>query len=223
MVVAVSLGYTGGLQAKGFLDDLRDSTNNNVDENEKKSTEVEKDEEEERFDSTQEKINFLLEEPRGLNKNGDQIKNLAGKLSDKRRRDLYRHNTMEPWLPFAVNFFLGFGVGSFIQGDMTGGLTGLIGEGVSLGIVIGGYSTLINATILGSQSKATTGIGLIVGGSIGLVVFAVYQWIRPFSFANKYNERLKRSLLLSSMEFSPYLYLAEDKTPVYGGFLSMRF
>ena len=46
----------------------------------------------------------------------------------------YEMHKMDPWGPFTLNLLLGLGIGSFAQGDTTGGL--LVAGGEILGIVL---------------------------------------------------------------------------------------
>ncbi|MBK5263500.1 MAG: hypothetical protein JJE17_13195, partial [Peptostreptococcaceae bacterium] len=45
------------------------------------------------------------------------------KLTDYEKMSLYSMHEDSPTVPFVVNFLVGAGIGSFIQGDKKGGLT----------------------------------------------------------------------------------------------------
>jgi hypothetical protein len=77
-------------------------------------------------------------------------------------------------LPIALNIFPGFGLGSYIEGDVLGGL---IGTGGSLL----GYVFLLNSF---SAEDATPVVLWLATGAATIT----YGVIRPISFAKKYNE-----------------------------------
>lgn len=56
-------------------------------------------------------------------KNENEISSLAANLSSSEKEFLYLENKKSPTLPFCLNLFLGYGIGSFVQGDTTTGVT----------------------------------------------------------------------------------------------------
>ncbi len=53
----------------------------------------------------------------------------------------YEIEKVDPWGPFVLNLLPGLGIGSFVQGDTTGGLLVAGGEVVGIGLVIAGAGT----------------------------------------------------------------------------------
>ena len=123
------------------------------------------------------------------------IKSNINNANNNKNRKLIKNKELKnPWGPFALNFFIGFGLGSFIQRDITGGMTSLIGDVIS-GIALGtGIGLHLNNNSFG---ETLAGIILIASGSISYLIFRVYQLIRPF----KYYE--KQLALLRSITLTP--------------------
>lgn len=104
-------------------------------------------------------------------------------------------------LPVILNILPGFGLGSFIQGDLGGGFIGLGGEVVGVGLagyglsyaVAVGIGTII-ANMLGSTDNSSMSQEMVTAGWCMLGGFAIYsgtkifEIIRPLSFARKYNK-----------------------------------
>jgi len=90
------------------------------------------------------------------------------------------------WVAFGLNFFPGFGVGSFVQGDTTGGGIALIGDALGWGLLITGLVIRANNyDDWGPGDRHNLGTGLAVVGSIGLVGTKIFQLIRPFAYTNR--------------------------------------
>ncbi|MDY0289870.1 MAG: P13 family porin [Sphaerochaeta sp.] len=115
------------------------------------------------------------------------------KLSDFEKMSLYSMHENSPTLPFVVNLLVGYGIGSFLQGDTKTGTTALVADIVALGLYSVGYVQIYNAAFNGEISGPghtmfLLGVGLLVGSKI-------YQCTKPFSYAKAYNRRLHSSLL----------------------------
>ncbi len=149
------------------------------------------------------RVNGLIDS--GMMKNRDQISYLSSGLSSSEAMMLYNSNKMNSGVPFALNFLLGYGIGSFVQGDTAGGVTALVGELIGGAALLGGYAcygvALVNhdysdnqADIDAATSQLALGAGLIIGGGVVLIGMRIYEMIRPFSYAKKYNETLFEAL-----------------------------
>ena len=75
------------------------------------------------------RINGLIDS--GMMKNRDEISYLASGLTQTESMMLYNSKKVNSGIPFALNFLLGYGIGSFVQGDTAGGVTALVGDLVS--------------------------------------------------------------------------------------------
>ncbi|MBN8215598.1 MAG: P13 family porin [Spirochaetes bacterium] len=93
---------------------------------------------------------------------------------------------------YLVNWLLGLGIGSFMQGDPLGGAIGLTGDLLSVGAMATGVALLTPPYGGGNLTAAA------VCASAGLVVYLVskvYQMFRPIYFVQRYNDQLARFLL----------------------------
>ena len=143
----------------------------------------------------------------GLLKNNDLIASMATELTPVETSTLYSANKKGAGLPFALNLFLGIGIGSFVQGDVGGGVTALCGELGSLTMVLIGSSmtasaianssyTYQNGTYVttSNSSQSDMGTTLTAIGAIGYFAFRIYELIKPFTYASNYNKTLMSSL-----------------------------
>lgn len=131
----------------------------------------------------------------GLLKNLPAIQDAAKSLSSDQRLLIYEQNKKDPLLGFVLNFVLGFGIGSFVQSDVTGGLIGLLGE-------LGSYGLIFPGEILVIYGNSTPGLILVVVGAVSLISFAIFQWVRPFSYSKQYNETLSDALMNRKLSLS---------------------
>ena len=111
----------------------------------------------------------------------------------------YEIQKVDPWGPFVINLLLGAGIGSFVQGDTTGGLIVLGGEVAGVGLIVAGALAARDAYGGGSS-------GLIIVGGAALGVARILGLIFPFTYANAANEKLRRDLGISATSVS----LSED-------------
>lgn len=141
-------------------------------------------------------------------------------LSLKIRQQELISKTLKPDLivPEIVNILFGFGVGSFAQGDMFGGVIGLGGDFCGVGCIIVGISSLYYPTIGlaledPSSQRAqdfrnqiqTWNTVAIVGGVI-YGVSKLFGIIRPFWYAADYDKNLVSALPgVDQFAFKPYV------------------
>ncbi len=107
----------------------------------------------------------------------------------------------DPFLPLVLNIVPGFGLGSFIMQDPAGGLVGLGGEIVGIGLFVYGFGYIIaEAAAVGIVKALTLGYGeaemssaggyFMVGGLIVWGATKIFEIVRPFWFASRYNSKL---------------------------------
>jgi hypothetical protein len=119
------------------------------------------------------------------------IQRYSVNLTEAQKYSLYESNKKSTTVPFVVNFLLGAGIGSYIQGDTTGGTVALTTE------LLGGAMYLIGSINAVSTDTGNTSTKGITVAALGLVTYAVgriYSWIRPFTYASNYNKRLSKAL-----------------------------
>lgn len=183
------------------------------------------------------KVNVLLKN--GLFKNENEISSLAANLSSSEKVFLYLENKKSPTLPFCLNLFLGYGIGSFVQGDTKSGVISLSGNLLGIILMLTGYTisspilTQYNVAVANgtgdsfyweaNSGKILTGGGLILAGSLIFFGFQIYSWIRPFKYANNYNFTLRKCLSSEgeklSVQFVPVIDIDNSK---YGLLASLK-
>jgi len=145
-------------------------------------------------------INMILGSSKQLtDANIHQIADMTSGLSSMQRSMLFESNKKSSTVPFVVNLLVGFGIGSYIQGDTTGGNIALAGDLGSIGLFYGGYAKALSAVYSSSPYDDTEGSGMMVAGMIGLLMTRVFELIRPFSYATDYNMKLSNALMNISM------------------------
>ncbi len=155
------------------------------------------------------RVKMLIDD--GLENNLPFIKDMAKDLSESDRLYLYQSEKKDAGLPFALNLILGLGIGSYVQGDTSGGTTALVGELGSLMIAYTGANTMNG--------------GLLYGGTIAFLGFRIYELIRPFSYKNQYNRSLSSALDARRVQsaITPEVRLAEDGSLQPGFLVTLKF
>ena len=105
---------------------------------------------------------------------------------------LYEQRKSQPAGPFVLNLLLPFGIGSFVQGDNVAGVAVLVTSLVGGGIVYAdcASNSPTERCIAGRYEPTALGYigtGVLVGGY-------VFGLIRPFTYANQFNEQLRKDL-----------------------------
>lgn len=184
------------------------------------------------FATPAEKITFLIHSKGGLKEHRDEISVLASSLTKSECDALYALNAKKIVLPACINI-VPFGVGSWTQGDIKGGLilsgaTLLTATGVA-GFYVGMAGFLINGAVssIADSDNGSTGFWagvMITGGAVAVgsfIFYVVYSIVRPQSFGKAYNEVLANTLNggrtnkgSSDVTFSPIVDFDAKKTTV---------
>lgn len=134
--------------------------------------------------------------------NEDRIRIASASLDQSQKFMLYGEYKKDQWVPFLVNFVVGGGIGSFIQGDKTGGTVALVGDIAGISAVVIGASSYASASY--SDPYTTKGLGMMTFGYIALLGTRIFELVRPFTFTAKYNSTLKGALnYFDSVSFAP--------------------
>ena len=132
---------------------------------------------------------------------------------------------------FLLNTVIGCGVGSYSQGDILGGTVGLCGEiGASTLVGVGamlisnaelnyettrneisrmyqndpeGYDKASQRAAEQYDSETTTGYAIMITGGVVWGGFKIFEMIRPFTFANKFNKQLKDAFGITQIAVVP--------------------
>lgn len=94
----------------------------------------------------------------------------------------YEMQKVDPWGPFVLNLLLPFGIGSFVQGDTTGGL-----------IVAGGQVAGAGLMLVGLTSETPSGAMTLIGVGVYSVA-SIMGLVFPHTYANAANEKLRKDL-----------------------------
>ena len=134
--------------------------------------------------------------------NEARIKMASTNLNQAQKLMLYGEYKKDQWVPFLLNFVVGAGIGSFIQGDKTGGTIALVGDLAGISAVVIGATSYANAVY--SDPYTTKGLGLTTFGYIALLGMRIFELVRPFTFTARYNSTLKGALnYFDSMSLAP--------------------
>lgn len=141
----------------------------------------------------------------GVNKNLDLIEAKSASLSPSEKLFLLDVHKKDSGIPFVVNLLSGFGIGSYIQGDISGGTIQLSGQLLGLvGLVAGiGMSAKVedhSSSYYGygrdyyANEITSLGKGFMITGVILFYGMRLYGYISPFIFKNIYNGKLRAAL-----------------------------
>ena len=131
---------------------------------------------------------------------------------------------------FVLNTLIGCGIGSYTQGDWVGGTIGLCGEvggallvGIGIPFIMYGsepvaphydpydpynpYPPMSNDSHYAEQDSRDTqmivGYTLVGIGSAVWAGFKIYEMIRPFQYANRFNKQLKDAFGMTQLAVVP--------------------
>jgi hypothetical protein len=113
----------------------------------------------------------------GLDENIELISAGVKVLSDEQRFMLYQIHKKTPWEGFALNMLVGFGAGSFYQGESGHGTILLAADLMAIAMVTSGY-------FISHQNM------FIPGGVLLFSISRIAGAILPFIHANNYNRKL---------------------------------
>lgn len=166
-------------------------------------------------------INNLIQG--GLDKNYNLIQSKSKNLTEEQRYMIINQNKKDAILPFAINFFVGCGVGSFVQKDITGGMIGLGGNLLGMGLYVAGYfmsvENVMNGESISFSPVFYVGIGVLVASRI-------FDLVRPFVYVSSYNDKLKEAISsyeTTNVSFQPFMNIAKNSSNQYGIKATMIF
>ncbi|MCR5401046.1 MAG: P13 family porin [Treponema sp.] len=159
-------------------------------------------------------------------KDAKDISELTPFLTVEQREEFYSENERLGIGPFLLNLLIGFGAGSFRQGDKAIATLQFWGDFVGWGLMIPGMIVSQNAAKDADVEAAKTGTTLTTIGSLVTLAVAIPALIRPWTFANNRNERLRKALkvgnsgkALTDISFAPVL---DPITNQYGLVASLK-
>lgn len=119
------------------------------------------------------------------------IQQYSKDLTDTEKYTLYKTNETNGLVPFTLNLLLGCGIGSFVQGDTTGGILTLAVELVDFIGYFSAYGRALNAT---TQVEYDSAVSSMTIWAVSLIVARVCECIEPFIYSNQYNKRLSNAI-----------------------------
>lgn len=161
-------------------------------------------------------ISMLLKEDKKLSdETVYEIQSLSVDLSGSQKLVMMREYEKDAVIPVVLNVFLPFGIGSFYQGDIAGGVGYVVSE-VLINTSYLAYTYIYlparMQTITNKQNEYYYGTpeydkyqsqmsnlateALIVTGAyvVGYLGIKIFSYVRPFTFASSYNKRLEDAL-----------------------------
>ena len=145
------------------------------------------------------KASMLIKD--SVTRNKDQIMEAVSSFDFTTKAVLYNQFKKDSALPFALNFILGFGIGSFLQSDFQGGLLGLCGELSSLTLIVTGNLLMNNASNSphGISNITNTplywsGFAIKLVGFVSELAFRLWECVQPFTFADDFNRELSKAV-----------------------------
>ena len=142
--------------------------------------------------------------------NLQKVAELSPELTMDQKQSIYRWKKVPVVMPFAMNFVLGFGSGSFSQGDDGMGILFLAGDTLCTAVII--YDILSTGweNFVDSFSGRGGAARELNAAKIALIAAAglrIWQGIRPFTYARTKNAKLKSALGLdgATVAFAPIL------------------
>lgn len=137
----------------------------------------------------------------GLFRNEDEIADFSGDLTEAERNALYEAHKKKSLLPAVANATIGFGLGSFAQGDFGGGIISAGSDLVGIWLFVAGFLIYgLNMAVIYGQEPAgnvPSADWFIWLGNAGTVLMAgsrIFGGIRAAWYMERYNRTLKGAL-----------------------------
>jgi hypothetical protein len=131
----------------------------------------------------------------GLQDHQQEIAVLSQGLTITERERIFFQRQKQPGLPMILNAYLvGFGVGSFVVGDATGGYIGFLSE-ISLLSIISVLAFPLRLTSDAERESAVISQNPVFWGAlVALIGMRLFGLIRPIFFVHGYNQDLQAAL-----------------------------
>lgn len=148
------------------------------------------------------RVTMLMD--KGIKRNAELIKEDLPFLTIEEKEAIYKSHKESGVLPFFLNLGVGFGIGSFIQGDITNGVIACILDTISTMFVAFGSAPIVtyreqwtydsngNRDVTSVPEYSTNPLGIV--GTVFMILTRIYEVIPPFIRAG-YNNRELRSFL----------------------------
>ena len=180
------------------------------------------------FPSEYEEVSSLIK--RDLFTNRRLILEKSAALTKNQRVELYHKNKKAITVPFLLNALVGLGIGSFFQKDIAGAVIGMTVDLTGWSLVITG--SILNIIENGADYNAAIRyddplIFISIAGLTLISIGRLFEMIRPFLYAKKYNTTLWRTITsrkpLSKIFIKPMIRVAGAKNYLIGLHMEARF
>lgn len=124
-----------------------------------------------------------------------RISELMLYLTDEQKMDLYERHSKSAGGYIAMNIFCGFGIGSFVQGDIGKGVVQLATHVGGLTFTIAGAAIAVPA-IVADSSAAAAGILMMASGLACFATGTIIGCVSPLKYSRTHNDTLRELLNL---------------------------
>ena len=147
----------------------------------------------------------------------EAVRQLSAGLSQSQKESLYIWNRVSLLEGVLFNSLLGFGSGSFKQGDNLHGIIFLCGDTICTGLIIWNFLKNSGENIhneLYGDGGVSDDFSLALAGLIGGLALRIWQTIRPIGYAGSYNSKLAYALHLDAPQIAIVPKYGELETEV---------
>ena len=151
-----------------------------------------------------------------------QSNNDVNAFDDEDRRLFYENNKKSVLLPFILNSTVGLGLGSFIQGDLLGGISLFSCDALGVGLLAYGiYSRYQFNKLPDVQKESESKMGLIAISLIGIggttmLLTRIFGMVLSFTYANSMNQKLQEDLAIELGGFKPTFDVSLQENSGFG-------
>ena len=196
-------------------------------------------------DSKLDSVRQVIDEEFKTDEGKAKVYELSADLTSDQKGYLYQDFKKRGVGPFFLNLGLGFGIGSFVQGDTKGGKLQLFMDLGGFGLIAGGYGLMYSSYHEGTRytlypttdfytgkttyrvypeyyddtdpKKWYGGIACVSVGSALVTVASIIGYVRPWIYAVNWNQSLRRSLRI---EETPLASVETNLVPIIDPFNS---
>ncbi len=154
-------------------------------------------------------IESILKKQFKTDEGKNRVYELSENLTNEQKMYLYNKYDKNGVGPFFLNFFLGFGIGSFVQGNTKAGVSQLILNVSGCALEVAGFALAYYGSR--SASEIYTGAALCAVGNGLNLSSTISGCITPWTYAAGYNKDLKRALRITE---SSWMTVTPQLSPI---------
>jgi hypothetical protein len=142
----------------------------------------------------------------GLSKNYELISEKSKLLNPSEKIFLFDIHEKDIGIPLAANILAGFGLGSYIQGDIVNGAIQLSGHILGLAAIVAS----VYGTVYAYPVNIYSSYYLSSAGAMIFCASRLYGCVSPFIYMNTYNKKLKAALQYYSVSYNVFPSIDEE-------------